>query len=843
MEMENGNTSLIFTATKTSSWPVIRGSLDDTVTYESSLSISDSDSVAAIRRKPTLVLRRPTSESPPCEITICFEQQHEVRQVYVRSTARIYEMYYAAEAKSDSDYLCTVRCGMATENGEMPEVTEEEVILKHTDVKESLHARSGMSDGPVDAVKSRSNSGNSTSEDGWVEVKVPDSPPNDDGTSDMKMNEIFLERGSQDFYEATAEIADVDPCMSISLRMLSIQSGECVYIDEVYIFADPVVSEDTNPPASRAEGLVGNTLMSMLVPSLLQLSKSQIRHMQDECDADKTERRMSEYVEPKLSGGSAVTFSQIQQGRVSDTAASQKDSSSQSSLLGSSMQTLDRDDKDKVDSSSGTNNLSSNPVERTLDQLLSRLARLEDFCLRFEENMVKPITRMEARLERVEQQLELLAENSHCSATALCAGISAPEFSSNISESSSFSKDGNTYSSCRAAEAAEPFKEEDYACGKSSVPPFDVSSPSIPHQLLPNLVVTAPEFSHIDDDEENDPFEATKESPKHELKKSLSINDALASALAGLLSSIATEPAMSIHTTEATHISNLESRDDHVASAIVLDYGPVGPSTHQNRSKGAVSMGSLALTSHEDYVKGDDQKSPVDCDSEVTIESVDVQDPMFGEGSANRCCDCSDDSQSEQDAEGSMNDCRLIADTVNMSEIGVERSKFCISNHTENSIRLCGNLSNDIPDDVSEAVDDNMDSTKEVVKEGSDVLLNFLKPSGSSVVDFSIPILDVEFLSQGTSVGNPPLEYLLSDVQEPIVDVLCVQEREEGANIKQNHLVEVVDKGSLAPLTVNHQLVDLDYYGSGSNAHLNIPGERLQDSPICSSQDVFASLI
>ncbi|GAB4832579.1 hypothetical protein Ancab_006596 [Ancistrocladus abbreviatus] len=55
--------------TKTTSWSIFHGSLDDTVTYESSLSAVDSDSVAVIRREPPLVLRRPSSESPPCEIT------------------------------------------------------------------------------------------------------------------------------------------------------------------------------------------------------------------------------------------------------------------------------------------------------------------------------------------------------------------------------------------------------------------------------------------------------------------------------------------------------------------------------------------------------------------------------------------------------------------------------------------------------------------------------------------------------------------------------------------------------------------------------------------------------
>lgn len=43
-------------------------------------------------------------------IAVNFSQKHEIRQVYIRSTARAYEIYCAPSFQSDNEYLCTVRC-------------------------------------------------------------------------------------------------------------------------------------------------------------------------------------------------------------------------------------------------------------------------------------------------------------------------------------------------------------------------------------------------------------------------------------------------------------------------------------------------------------------------------------------------------------------------------------------------------------------------------------------------------------------------------------------------------------------------------------------------------------
>lgn len=80
-------------------------------------------------------------------VAVTFAQEHELRQVYIRSTARVYEVYYTKKKRDDREYLCTVRCGVA--------MTEDEEVLKITPLIESPASENGLV--PV--------------KDDWVEVK------------------------------------------------------------------------------------------------------------------------------------------------------------------------------------------------------------------------------------------------------------------------------------------------------------------------------------------------------------------------------------------------------------------------------------------------------------------------------------------------------------------------------------------------------------------------------------------------------------------------------------------------------------------------------------------------
>lgn len=90
-------------------------------------------------------------------VAVTFAQEHELRQVYIRSTARVYEVYYTKKKRDDREYLCTVRCGVA--------MTEDEEVLKIIPLIESPASENGV-------VPVTDGNGNArTNEDDWVEVK------------------------------------------------------------------------------------------------------------------------------------------------------------------------------------------------------------------------------------------------------------------------------------------------------------------------------------------------------------------------------------------------------------------------------------------------------------------------------------------------------------------------------------------------------------------------------------------------------------------------------------------------------------------------------------------------
>lgn len=91
-------------------------------------------------------------------VAVTFAQEHELRQVYIRSTARVYEVYYTKKKRDDREYLCTVRCGVA--------MTEDEEVLKIIPLIESPASENGV-------VPVKDGNGNArTNEDDWVEVKA-----------------------------------------------------------------------------------------------------------------------------------------------------------------------------------------------------------------------------------------------------------------------------------------------------------------------------------------------------------------------------------------------------------------------------------------------------------------------------------------------------------------------------------------------------------------------------------------------------------------------------------------------------------------------------------------------
>ncbi|XP_061353148.1 uncharacterized protein LOC133297925 [Gastrolobium bilobum] len=432
-------------------WTVASGSLRNCLTFESSLSSFDDE--ASTSESSPLILHPPSPDSAPCEIKINFAEKHELRQVYVRSTARVYEIYSALDLQSNDDYLCTVRCGVAARDGE---------VLRPPNIQE------------IDSLTNKDyGDDNVKNEDDWVEVKVVDTPV-------QTKPYIDSTKTTQDLYEATAEVNDANPCISVTLRLLSLQNKGCVCVDEIYVFGDPVDSADLESQESRNENSSGSSLMAMFLPTIMQLSKTTgLGHLnavrkekQYVLEDDKEETHLSDsVVKTQLKGKDSITDPQevsLKEVKGGWARPSQVDALSQVAKVESEHAAVPSQAA-KIESNCSVvpskiaeteNNHGSVPVriaetecynsavpsqvaitesnhgdslggnvERALGQLLSRMDRIEEICLGFQEKMVMPMNSIEARLQRVEQQLDTLTKKVQNSALPSCSRISAPDAS------------------------------------------------------------------------------------------------------------------------------------------------------------------------------------------------------------------------------------------------------------------------------------------------------------------------------------------------------------------------------------------------------------------------------
>lgn len=211
-------------------------------------------------------------------------------------------------------------------------------------------------------------------------------------------------------------------------------------------------------------------------------------------------------------------------------------------------------------------------VERVLEQLVSRMDRLEQICLGFQEKMVMPMNSIETRLQRVEQQLDTLTQKLQSSASPSCYRISAPDASS--TESDDISCDiGLDDPAIREIESDNNYLHTEV----SYVSPHDMSDLEYAPQIFPGLVVTAPEFSD-DEDEVDNASGPEMNSPNDRGKQS--IDDALSSALANFLSSsLSLESPKNTDTLpyEAPEVLN-EDDDNHESDEVIAKNDKYGKS-------------------------------------------------------------------------------------------------------------------------------------------------------------------------------------------------------------------------------------------------------------------------
>ncbi|KAK2637042.1 hypothetical protein Ddye_031834 [Dipteronia dyeriana] len=764
-----------------SNWTVADGSLADSITFESSLSFDDDVDDSTPPKSP-LILCPPSPDPGPCDITITFAQKHEVRQVYVRSSSRVYEIYCAPVLCGSNDYLCTVRCGVATRD-------EEVLCTPNAEEAASPNLKGGNKE--LDEKKSGSNSTSSTNEDGWVEVKAVDSPQHDGGNSPVPSNfNARLVGSSQDLYEATAEISDAEPCMSITLRLLSLQNKGCVFVDEIFVFADPVESDDSDNRVGQMENSASSSLMAMFMPTLLQLSRTRSAgQIRDDHSCGEIQKSQGISLEATDSTNVSNNIQQEGDSGLADKQKIKKQETVGSASIPAQVEMPPQDSDTEIKS-----DMSCSRIEKVLDQLVSRVSRVEDLFLRFEERMVKPISSIEARLQQIEQQLEELIKKPQNSGLLSCTRFSAPEFSCPESD------DNFIYNNENATAESDEVKE----C-LSSIPPDDSADLVDTNQYRSCLIVTAPEFSNGDDDKENDALEAATVTSGDKTKKALSVDDALANALTGFLSSASPEPhkytqALAI---KAPDFSSEEDSNNGKTSSTEVEgrrakspiYFSATDETECINESMSTSSDNFCLESKVDKTTSDDHHF------EKTGEGV---DNVYHHN------DSQDDSQDSS-----------IHYTVAPAEQEVAEADL-YPQITEDKTTV-ENQNNDGSDTAQEVavVNSEFNAATEVTEETSDkdVLENVLEfPHTSSVVNFEMPILDVKFVSVESSNSNYLLETLLDEIPEneiveSNVGSTSPKQNDDGSQIGQQHnLISVGDPESAsAAASGNYFCVDMDY--------------------------------
>uniref|UniRef100_A0A8R7TG02 Uncharacterized protein n=1 Tax=Triticum urartu TaxID=4572 RepID=A0A8R7TG02_TRIUA len=633
--------------TATSTWaPAGGAAVEDAVSFETTEDDAETSPAAVVLARPP----SDGSEDPtPCDVTISFTGKYEIHRVYVRSTARTYEIYYSTDLKDASkDYLCTVRCGIAAQEPQPPgeECVSQASSNAATGEKHEQEAKSVTS---------------SSDEDSWVEVKIPESPlGNYTPESQEERNAIGIcQKNTLAHYEATAEITDANPCVSLTVRLLSLQSKTSVHIEEIYIFADLVESSSDDSVAGPGN-MGGSSLLAMLVPGLMQISKSR------DCKID--DKYFAEGLKAQLPEGCALKDS-IPCGNIAKEAGLYGTNDSkfrpagvQSRLPPAQSGTICDDDgnqhefplndpkplplpvittenvqvtlaKDKTVSNlypeaspiMNENVTPHNHIERMLDTLISKVEKVELCCSRFEDKMMRPLSSIEARLQRLEQQFDSFSVEIQ-SLRSSSARMSAPNvFSDTINSQQKEHNGGNSGTSASVMNRqpglvmrAPEFSSEDYSnCDVADENTVNLHGPNVVPRVLkapdficepgficeklhggplpvererktsPGLAIKVPEFLNDEEDEveevkqaEADNVDDGRTNSNDTLSKStdnsfkgktpVSVDGALASALEAFLTSTkGTSPSKSVACTASNKISTLISFQEVDAAPLI----------------------------------------------------------------------------------------------------------------------------------------------------------------------------------------------------------------------------------------------------------------------------------
>lgn len=690
-----------------------------------------------------------------------------------------------------------------------------------------------------------------------------------------------------------------------------------MYVDEVYVFADLAESTDSAKEAVVAGSSTGSSLFAMLLPALLQSARSgigpcvkgnhasekelkddkmeiglrktdgiDVEHSKSQSDqqcgnmlnaapaASAELQRSNSFPNTKKSIGSMIKTDGIDVGSVAEQVDQQS----------VNLQELDKDAAQFTEPRQPNSALNTNPagsndmqqfcLERTLEQLISRVSGVEDICLRFEEKLLRPIESMESRIQHLEIQLQKLAENFLYCELPLCTKISAPAFSCSESDTKSL-YEGND---CPPGVGDASYSEKKvFLCD-------DTSNLFPSANFCPRLVVSAPEFSCGEDEEDDDTCIKPRET--------LSIDDALAAALSGFISAAKTNPSDHIQTI-SSYSSLVDEKIDHcnkdescqkksqeilsaencgrepsqftqVRSILIPDFTLVenGNDEHLNYIHSSSDVATV-YENKEDHDDGMVPSSIQNKQSSTAVYSCDFNEcnnmgdlgltwngnfPVVS-ASLNRTCIVNLDS----------------SDTVVIFESNT-RDRTCesgVSCNFPEAGDLVGTCNYQICEETNpretntDGLDD-QETTKQVLEldsgcksfvperyvaaEGSfkdDTPDNF-EASCVSAVDYELPILDVEFTFNDYTMSRSPLEALLDGGAELTTKPYSIHDKADDDGNAEQIIVEILDSNeTIDHLLDNSLLVDLAVTSEDMSS--NSEGLDTLSSPI--NQEMIVSLI
>ncbi|WVZ66395.1 hypothetical protein U9M48_015616 [Paspalum notatum var. saurae] len=445
---------------------------------------------------------------------------------------------------TSKDYLCTVRCGLAVKE---PQPCGEENVSQWNDSALTSDKREH---------EAKSVSSGSSDEDSWVDVKIPESPVGNNTPETQKRDAIqTCQENALAHYEATAEMTDVSPCVSLTIRLVSLQPKTSVHIEEIYIFADPV--ESTNDDSGTGPGnMGGSSLLAMLVPGLMQMSKSKKFEVDNSYFSDglKTQltqdpamkesstcEKVTQEAGPSNTNDSKHVPAGIE-GRMCPTVgrAVSNEKSNQGEFQFKDPNSLPLPvqkigctqvppvkDQQVLNTGHLANPLVNetfapyNQIERKLDTLLSKVEKMELYFSKFEDSMIKPLGSIDARLQRLEEQFSSFSVDIQ-SLQGYSAVRSVPDGTPDTLNSQ-----GGAHNDVRERTPASttdrkpglsvraPDFPSDDSCAYNVTNDF-ISQPELTgglfhtlpfekeYKTYPGLVVKVPEFPDDDDDKEEE---------------------------------------------------------------------------------------------------------------------------------------------------------------------------------------------------------------------------------------------------------------------------------------------------------------------------------------------------